>query len=299
MKKRFIFAALVLGMATLNSCTQEDTTEVPVESRMKPASNMRELTEQLKAYDARFVRNEEMPLRLPGGVKFNKLDYAKIAISDVCGGIRGSVGGVVGAIGGAVSSSLIKACKIYAFKYVKIKLFNKPKKSPIATFDGNINFPDSIGFFHNTIEYALYEENNNSHLLPVSNLIKSSNDRMLAMSPNYRNTGGLTNSQISYLATDLERMKNVDISLSYKDYFGKLKEIYPENADIIDFCAEYVYTMLYANVDADDYTKEVLYMLKKSNVDVSSTDLAYRGIQIAFASILYSESMTYTSVNAQ
>ena len=50
MKKRFIFAALALGMATLNSCTQEDTTEVPVESRMKPASNMRELTEQLKAY---------------------------------------------------------------------------------------------------------------------------------------------------------------------------------------------------------------------------------------------------------
>lgn len=50
MKKRFIFAALALGVATLNSCTQEDTTEVPVESRMKPASNMRELTEQLKAY---------------------------------------------------------------------------------------------------------------------------------------------------------------------------------------------------------------------------------------------------------
>ena len=49
MKKRFIFAALVFGMATLNSCTQEDTTEVPVESRMKQASNMRELTEQLKA----------------------------------------------------------------------------------------------------------------------------------------------------------------------------------------------------------------------------------------------------------
>ena len=91
---------------------------------------------------------------------------------------------------------------------------------------------------------------------------------MLAMSPNYRNTGGLTNSQISYLATDLERMKNVDISLSYKDYFGKLKEIYPENADIIDFCAEYVYTMLYANVDAVDYTKEVreydLYECKRT-----------------------------------
>ena len=49
MKNLFIFAALALGVATLNSCTQEDTTEVPVESRVKPASNMRELTEQLKA----------------------------------------------------------------------------------------------------------------------------------------------------------------------------------------------------------------------------------------------------------
>ena len=49
MKKRFIFAALALSVATLNSCNQEDTTEVPVESRMKPANNMRELTEQLKA----------------------------------------------------------------------------------------------------------------------------------------------------------------------------------------------------------------------------------------------------------
>ena len=49
MKNLFIFAALALGVAKLNSCTQEDTTEVPVESRMKPASNMRELTEQLKA----------------------------------------------------------------------------------------------------------------------------------------------------------------------------------------------------------------------------------------------------------
>ena len=78
-----------------------------------------------------------------------------------------------------------------------------------------------------------------------------------------------------------------------------MKNIYPENADIIDFCAEYIYPMLYANVDADDYTKEVLYMLKKSNVDISSSDIAYRGIQIAFASILYSESMTYTRVNAE
>ena len=235
MKNLFIFAALALGVATLNSCTQEDSTEVPVESRMKPASNMRELTEQLKAYDARFIRTEEMPVRLAKGVSFTKLDYAKIAIADVCGGIRGSHGGIAGTITGAITSSLAEA----------------------------------------------------------------SNDRMLSMSPNYRRAGGLSEEQISFIATDLERIKSVDGSLSYKDYFGKMKNIYPENADIIDFCAEYIYTMLYANVDADDYTKEVLYMLKKSNVDISSRDITYRGIQIAFASIQYSESMTYTSVNAE
>ena len=50
---------------------------------------------------------------------------------------------------------------------------------------------------------------------------------------------------------------------------------------------------------ADDYTKEVLYMLNKSNVDISNSDIAYRGIQIAFASIQHSESMTYTSINAE
>lgn len=299
MKKRFIFAALALGMATLNSCTQEDTTEVPVESRMKPASNMRELTEQLKAYDARFIRTEEMPVRLAKGVSFTKLDYAKIAIADVCGGIRGSRGGIAGTITGAITSSLAEASRRYSDKKYKIRPKDKPKKSPIATFDGKVYFPDSLGYFHNTLEYSMYVSDNNSHLRSMSTLLRAANDRMLSMSPNYRRAGGLSEEQISFIATDLERIKSVDGSLSYKDYFGKLKEIYPENADIIDFCAEYVYTMLYANVDADDYTKEVLYMLKKSNVDISNSDIAYRGIQIAFASIQYSESMTYTSINAE
>ena len=155
MNKRFIFAALALGMATLNTCTQEDTTEVPVESRMKPASNMRELTEQLKAYDARFIRTEEMPVRLAKGVSFTKLDYAKIAIADVCGGIRGSRGGIAGTITGAITSSLAEASRRYSDKKYKIRPKDKPKKSPIATFDGKVYFPDSLGYFHNTLEYSM------------------------------------------------------------------------------------------------------------------------------------------------
>ena len=58
-------------------------------------------------------------------------------------------------------------------------------------------------------------------------------------------------------------------------------------------------TLLYANVDAEDYTREVLYMIKKSNVDLSDGEAAYRGIQVAYASILLSQSMTYTKVAAQ
>lgn len=54
--------------------------------------------------------------------------------------------------------------------------------------------------------------------------------------------------------------------------------------------------IIYTLVAADDYTKEVLYMIKKSNVDLSDSDTAYRAIQIAFASIQYSQNMTYTKV---
>ena len=296
--KRLIFLAIVaIGMVALHSCSQEDEQEYPVAKKVKPASNMRELTEQLKAYDARFIRIEEMPARLPGGVTFSKLDYAKLAITDVCGGIRGAGGGVIGIIGGAVGSSLWKGCKMYASKYLKIQLKNQIRKSPIATYDGNVSYQDSIGYFHNTIEYALYQQNSNSHLLPMSTLVSATNERMMEMSPNYRASGGMSPEEISSLSAGLEAVKNVDTSLSYKNYFAELKNEYPESADVIDFCAEYVYTLLYANVDAEDYTREVLYMIKKSNVDLSDGEAAYRGIQIGYASVLFSQSVTYTKVN--
>lgn len=300
MKNLLFFAVVAIGLATLHSCAQDGSeADFSVVNKTRHVHNMRELTEQLKAYDARFIRVEQMPARLPGGVTFSKVDYAILAMTDVCGGIRGASGGFVGIIGGAVGSSLWKGCKMYAFKYLTIQLKNQIRKSPIATFDGNVNYQDSVGFFHNTIEYELYQQNNNSHLLPLSDIVSATNERMMEMSSNYRNSGGMTQEQINSLANDLDAIKNVDTSLSYKNYFAKLKELYPDNADVIDFCAEYVYTMLFANVDADSYTKEVLYMIKKSNLDISDSDIAYRGIQIAYASILFSQSMTYINTNVQ
>lgn len=293
MKKLLFFAAVVICMATLHSCTQESDVDFSVENNAKAVDNMRDLTEQLKAYDAQFIRVEQIPVRLPGGVTFSKLDYARLAITDVCGGIRGASAGFIGIVGGAVGSSLWKGCKMYASKYLILQLKNQIRKSPIATYDGNVSYQDSIGFFHNTIEYELYQQNSNSHMLPMSDIVSAANDRMMEMSSNYRRSGGMTQAQINSLAEDLDVIKDVDTSLSYKEYFAKLKELYPENADIIDFCAEYIYTMLYANVDVDIYTREVLYMVKKSNLDISDREIAYRGIQIAYASILFSQGMTY------
>lgn len=293
MKKLLNFAVVVICMAALHSCTQDHEAEYTFGNKAKVVDNMRDLTEQLKAYDAQFMRVEQIPARLPGGVTFSKLDYAKLAITDVCGGIRGASAGFIGIVGGAVCSSLWKGCKMYAFKYLKAQLKNQIRKSPIATFDGNISYQDSIGFFHNTIEYELYQLNNNSHMLPMENIVSAANERMMEMSSNYRMSGGMTPSQIISLANDLDVIKDVDNSLSFKEYFSDLKELYPENADIIGFCAEYIYTMLYANVDVDSYTREVLYMIKKSNLDIYDSEIAYRGIQIAYASIQLSQSMTY------
>ena len=63
-------------METLHSCTQESDVDFSVENNAKAVDNMCDLTEQLKAYDAQFIRVEQIPVRLPGGVTFSKLDYA-------------------------------------------------------------------------------------------------------------------------------------------------------------------------------------------------------------------------------
>lgn len=62
----------------------------------------------------------------------------------------------------------------------------------------------------------------------------------------------------------------------------------PEDGDYIDFAAEYLFTVFYANVDVDEYTREVLFMINNANMDVSDTELLTSCIQVAHASTIFS-----------
>ena len=49
MKRLIFFSKVTMGMVALHSCSQEEELDFPVMKQAKTASNMRELTEQLKA----------------------------------------------------------------------------------------------------------------------------------------------------------------------------------------------------------------------------------------------------------
>ena len=119
-KKIFLFTS-ILGILALSSCSQEsEESQEQQRKELRSSSSIKELTEQLKAYNSQFyIQNEEQTAvaRLPK-ITYSKLDMVKIAISDCKGAIRGSGGAIGGIIVGAASSSLIKFATMTAKKLI-------------------------------------------------------------------------------------------------------------------------------------------------------------------------------------
>ena len=87
-------------------------------------------------------------------------------------------------------------------------------------------------------------------------------------------------------------MSSIDKSLPFDEYCYKLKTINPSASDHIDFVAEYLYQMVYGNVDdAEEYTRNVLYMIKNGNVDIEDSNALYNAIQIGYASLKMSKNL--------
>ena len=106
-KKIFIFAS-ILGILALSSCSQEsEDSQEQQRKELRSSSSIKELTEQLKAYNSQFsastiVEPQEAVSRIPK-ITYSKGDMVKIAISDVKGGLRGVGGGAAGVIVGAAT----------------------------------------------------------------------------------------------------------------------------------------------------------------------------------------------------
>ena len=233
-------------------------------------------------------------------VTYSKSDIVKIAISDVKGGIRGSGGGPGGAIVGAATSSLIKFSKITLKKLLWGYIKENYLTPHVYKSNGDGQYADSIGYYHNELEYAMYDYDRESAKRPSAELVSQANARLLSMSRGFNMEGGLSLSSQLALASDIDDIREADENLSFKEYCKRLKLQHPEDSEYIDFCAEYIYTAVYANIsDLEEYTQGVMYRIMNSNVDVSDRKTLYNGVQIAYASILYSQNMKFTSVDNQ
>lgn len=303
MNKTLFFASAIAMCMAFASCS--DSSDVVQEKEQKTVQqyeSVDELTRQLKEYNSQFMIKNGIENDMSRGVKvtYSKSDIVKIAISDVKGGIRGSGGGPGGAIVGAATSSLIKFSKITVKKLLWGYIKENYLTPHVYKSNGDGQYADSIGYYHNELEYAMYDYDRESAKRPSAELVSQANARLLSMSRGFNMEGGLSLSAQLALASDIDDIREADESLSFKEYCKRLKQQHPEDAEYIDFCAEYIYTAVYANIsDLEEYTQGVMYRIMNSNVDVSDRKTLYNGVQIAYASILYSQNMKFTSVDNQ
>ena len=303
MNKTFLFASAIAMCMAFASCS--DSSDVVQEKEQKTVQqyeSVDELTRQLKEYNSQFLIKNGVENDMSRGVKvtYSKSDIVKIAISDVKGGIRGSGGGPGGAIVGAATSSLIKFSKITVKKLLWGYIKENYLTPHVYKSNGDGQYADSIGYYHNELEYAMYDYDRESARRPSAELVSQANARLLSMSRGFNMEGGLSLSAQLALASDINDIRGADESLSFKEYCKRMKQQHPEDAEYIDFCAEYIYTAVYANIsDLEEYTQGVMYRIMNSNVDVSDRKTLYNGVQIAYASILYSQNMKFTSVDNQ
>ena len=302
MKKHYFYVG-ILAFLTLSSCSQEvEESQEQQRKELRSSSSIKELTEQLKAYNSQFsastiVEQQEAVSRIPK-ITYSKGDMVKIAISDVKGGLRGVGGGAAGVIVGAATSSLIKFGKITVKKLIWGYIKDNYLKPYIHNSNSTCQYADSIGYYHNELEYAIYSSDRSSYSRPSLELVSDANARMLTMSSGFNRDGGLTAAQMLSISNELDVIRNTDESLSFKEYCSKLKEQNPEDAEYIDYCAEYIYTAVYANLsNLDEYTDNVMYQIQHSNIDITDKQTLYSGVQIAYASILYSQNMIFNNIN--
>ena len=282
-KKIFLFAS-ILGILALSSCSQEsEDSQEQQRKELRSSSSIKELTEQLKAYNSQFsastiVEPQETVSRIPK-ITYSKGDMVKIAISDVKGGLRGVGGGAAGVIVGAATSSLIKFGKITVKKLIWGYIKDNYLKPYIHNSNSTCQYADSIGYYHNELEYAMYCSDRSSYSRPSLELVSDANARMLTMSSGFNRDGGLTAAQMLSISNELDVIRNTDETLSFKGYCSKLKEQNPEDAEYIDYCAEYIYTAVYANLsNLDEYTDNVMYQIQHSNIDITDKQTLYSGV---------------------
>ena len=212
----FVSSAILLSL-TLVSCSQgTEVTLEPNRSEIRSSQSIRDLTRQLREYDSQFTydntENLQPVTRLPK-ITYSKGDIVKIAISDVKGGLRGVGGGAGGVIVGAATSSLIKFGTITVKKLLWGYIKDNYLRPKVYRSNSTCQYADSIGYYHNELEYAMYDSDRSSADKPSLDLIAAANARLITMSTGFSKDGGLTVAEQLSIASDVDAIKNTDVTL--------------------------------------------------------------------------------------
>ena len=254
-KSYFLFAGLMLLSLGLAGCSQgeEDMSSRGESSftEWETFSSVARLTQQLRAYNASLGMSD-VTTRMSRG------DKIRIGVNDAFGAIRGYLGG--GGIRGAIIGGAVASIKAYNrknfFPSVGGSLSDDWKTSTVISLnDSKRVFADSIGYYHNMVEDGLYKEGFYNVNHTTSEYLDRADVMMTGLSIGYRSQGNAFQQVKPAISSDIDRMSSIDNSLPFDEYCGKLKEITPSASDHIDFVAEYLYQMVYGNVDdAEEYT---------------------------------------------
>lgn len=295
MKRKFLICSIVALTVSFASCTTDtDVYQEQCKSEFSQTESAAELTQKLKAYDSQFTPRK-FPLlgNSKNKEKLSWLDWLKVGIADVKGGIAGFAGGgIAGSALGAAISSLEKYIEIYTEKNKEKSNKVECSGSLIASNGVSNTFNDSIGYYHNMAEEMLYDKYGNSAgKRNIGSLLSETNTYLSEVSSYYRRTCQLTNLSRYNLQRRLKALKNIkdSTSVDFFDYCDKVKEIEPADSSYIDFAAEYLYTCVCANVgDIKGYTQDVLRHIDGSNAASRTKEILSSSVLIGFSSLMYS-----------
>ena len=285
-------ACLALLTLGLTGCSQsEETFSMNGQSTFAkevPKTTVAELTQRLKDYNASLSKDRGKIIT----TRMSRNDKWQIALNDLSGAVSGGWrGGWAGAlVGGAIASVKTYVIKKY-FPSSSTALPTDWEQTTVIALDGGrTTFTDSIGYYHNKVEYTLNRKRLSS--TNTTALMSRSDAILRSQSSGYQALGYTSRPVMEAIATDVDRINSVDTSLPFDAYCDRLKDINPSTCDYIDFSAEYVYQLLYGNVDdAEEYTRSVLYMIKNGNVGVEDANVLSGAVQVGYASLKFSQDL--------
>lgn len=288
--KKILFVCMAFAMLCCCSCTSENEDFETKTTTMESTSNVSKLTAQMRAlHEGVSFRDMQDLSTRSGGFGWTKKDRTIIVSADACGGLFGFKrgGGLWGTILCAASSSAFAAVTTY-FNLNIVPIVNHNEIMRTCNVQANETRNDSIGYFHNLIEYELIQQEPNLRSMSAFQLMAKTDSVASALLPSYLPLISQTVTARFQMTQGLNTLKNIntDSSMSFIEYIDALESSFPFIADEIEFMAQYIYDIYYANEDVDEYTRDIVWMIDHANGDGDMLALRH-AVLIAYSSILY------------